>query len=1072
MVIQECCGWYLVAVCVFVFRCLSLPVMLRAVLNKAAIESTRHRVSQPVLKKPPTPSTTTARPQRTPSTPSVVATANSVCPPLLTNTPPPKFAVSGERGEHNPMLTSLLESDSHTAGGSSESSDSLRQKRISISDMMGMKRQSSVDEVFNANPPLTRPAAPPFRVNTTPPISRSSSMPVATSSPRPAVKLEPMSILSLSNSKPLTSTPVDHGRTFGRASTSELISLLSADDFAGTSEPSAENQFDFNGSSKSLPGASAPTSGRTSTASMDWTSNSGVDASADWETSSTASDDLRPKSATSKNSHTMRNSLPSSGIKTEPTTMHDSATAGLVAVQDKPPITVKFSRRILKPSSQRRSTPDSDSSADRAAVKERVKTSQAPKLNSTTSDLIPPESLDFEVDSLTSVVSSVAASSPGRSSASPRLPGGGAGPPEIAKPGEKRPRVVGNKLIGTPAEKKRRSDEGRKMSRKIYEFEDDNDVFVSGSSQSGKISTIKITKSEGRLQIQKSGAVLPPGSRPVHKSMSSASGQVSGSAVRLGRPPGFPLRPVVRSKSAMTPKSDTKAVGLPVARMKQSPTVLSSGGVMPTSSSVTKPTVANTTKSSTNSTTSITKSKSLQPTAKRKGSLSAVIEKLSKGASAGAEPDKKVLYDDIRLAIIREGNKPSTPTREMSSSSSSLSKSSISGTKRSNDTVKESSVRLTVPMRKPPISSGPQVTDAGRSQAAMVRFTAPPASPPSAANELRPPHSLQSDVQLVPSIPREQSVATDKQLSASLQSLRPSVAVSRISEAELIETGARGPLPQAAMRMIRPPVSCTALPAKSSPVSGETTSRTKTPDAYVGRGVDPALVQSVENSEEMSERFHPPRHFMDAMAHKSRACDSSVVVERRFSPPQSPSPPPATNPPGTLDLSKPTIMDINDSNRASSEMMSSLTGSVSNALDLSNLPVDLSADSGSGSRQPDSSAVHFRTPSDVSLRSNYTRSPSATGSPVASLIIDCFPGSPVLLSSNAMSSPVATSASDTATSVPSDTDESSRADICRRQSVSPVTSVGDTTTTDIDDDLMNEALMMSADVSNDQLGKL
>jgi len=38
--------------------------------------------------------------------------------------------------------------------------------------------------------------------------------------------------------------------------------------------------------------------------------------------------------------------------------------------------------------------------------------------------------------------------------------------------------------------------------------------------------------------------------------------------------------------------------------------------------------------------------------------------------------------------------------------------------------------------------------------------------------------------------------------------------------------------------------------------------------------------------------------------------------------------------------------------------------------------------------------------------------------------------------------------------------------------MSPAISVGDTATTDIDDDLMNEALMLSATVSNDQLGKL
>ena len=1055
--------------CLHVFRCLSLPVMLRAVLSKAAAESTRRPASQPVLRGSLTPPATTIVPPRTPLTSPSATVASSVCQPSAANTPPPKSAAPSERGQHNPMLTSLLESDARTPSADAELFDSLQQKKTSAADITAMKRQSSVDEVFSAGAASSRPAAP-FHVNATPPISRSYSVPTPASFPRPPVKLEPVSSLSFSSTKPLMSAAVEHGRTFStpRSSTSELVNLLSSDDFVGstgTSDLSAENQYFNNGSSKSLPNASGPTSGRSSAVSMDWSNSSGMD----WETCSTTPDDLRQKSSASKNNQMMRNSLPSGGIKTEPTLLYDDTSAGLVAVQDKPPITVKLSRRVLKPSSQRRSTPEYDSATDRAAIKERAKLSQGPKLNSF--DLLSAESLDFEVDSLTSAVVSVASSSPGRLSTSPRLPDGGTGPLEILKIGDKRPRVGGNKLIGTPVEKKqRRNDEGRKMSRKIYDFEEDSDVFVSSGSQSGtgKISTIKITKSEGRLQIQKTGAVVSPGSRPVHKSVSSASGQVSGSAVRLGRPPGFPLRPVVRSKSLVTPKSDSKAAGLPVARMKSSPTVVSSGGIMPTTSSYTKPAVANAAKSSVSSAAAVTKPKSLQPVAKRKGSLSAVIEKLSKGVSAGAEADKKVLYDDVRLAIIREGNKPSTPTREMSSSSS-LNKSSISSTKRP-ENVKESSVRLTVPVRKPPVSSGSQVVDVSRSQAGMVRFTAPPASPPSAVNEQRMPHSLQSNAQLVPKIPREQA---DKQPVGNSQSVHPNSAVSWMSEVEVIDAASRGSMTQQTMRMIRPPVSCTAVPTKSSPASGETITRTKTPDAVLGRAVDPTFMQSVETSEEISDRLHTARHFMDAMARSSRVCDSNVVVERRLSPPQSPSPPTVPVQPGTLDLTKPTIIDTHDSYRASSELMSSVTGSVSSKLEPSSLPVDLSADSGIVPRQSDTSAVRFRTPSDVSLRSNSTRSPSGTGSPVASLIIDCFPGSPVLLcSSNAASSPVTTLLSDSAASVPSDTDDTSRVDLCHRQSISPVMSVGETATSDIDDDLMNEALIMSADISNDHPGKL
>jgi len=77
-----------------------------------------------------------------------------------------------------------------------------------------------------------------------------------------------------------------------------------------------------------------------------------------------------------------------------------------------------------------------------------------------------------------------------------------------------------------------------------------------------------------------------------------------------------------------------------------------------------------------------------------------------------------------------------------------------------------------------------------------------------------------------------------------------------------------------------------------------------------------------------------------------------------------------------------------------------------------------------------------------------------------------------LYSSNAASSPVTAVMSESATSVPSDTDDSSRVDLCRRQSMSPAISVGETVASDIDDDLMNEALMMSADLSSDHPGKL
>ena len=214
-----------------------------------------------------------------------------------------------------------------------------------------MKRQSSVDEVFNTSAALTKPASA-FHMNATPPVSRSYSMPTANSSPHPPIKIEPFT-QSFPNTKPLTSTPANPSRTFStpRSSTSELISLLSSDDFTAPgairSDLSAENQFDFNGSLKSLSSMSSAPAGRTSAAAMDWSNSSSVDMGVDWETSSTMPDDLRQKSAASKGSHMMRNSLTSAGVKTELTMVHDGATAGLVAAHDKQQITVKFSRRTV-----------------------------------------------------------------------------------------------------------------------------------------------------------------------------------------------------------------------------------------------------------------------------------------------------------------------------------------------------------------------------------------------------------------------------------------------------------------------------------------------------------------------------------------------------------------------------------------------------------------------------------------------------------------------------------------------------------------------------------------------------
>jgi hypothetical protein len=106
----------------------------------------------------------------------------------------------------------------------------------------------------------------------------------------------------------------------------------------------------------------------------------------------------------------------------------------------------------------------------------------------------------------------------------------------------------------------------------------------------------------------------------------------------------------------------------------------------------------------------------------------------------------------------------------------------------------------------------------------------------------------------------------------------------------------------------------------------------------------------------------------------------------------------------------------------------------------------------------------------VSCAATRNSPPSNTSSPGASLIIDCYPGTPLVPSSSSPSAHSAiiieTKSPLTASVVDVDDVHSSPShggDICR-QSLSPIASdIGDTSLIeDIDDDLMNEALMLSA----------
>ena len=271
---------------------------------------------------------------------------------------------------------------------------------------------------------------------------------------------------------------------------------------------------------------------------------------------------------------------------------------------------------------------------------------------------------------------------------------------------------------GDGEKKRRRAEESKKdhLSKKqrIYDFDaevNDNDGY--STPHVLKPTKIKITTAGGRMQVQPSVAVTPPAaaaSKTPPLASTKYSSASSGSTIKLvksvhgggdrvspklshsgtsgggsGRPNsrmksesgGGTGRERVDSKLQRTPTIKLKPINMPhnasaatttSTKSSHSPATPSSG------KSSTAPVVIASTQSS-----SAGHAKKPSQVKTRKNSLSAVIDKLTKQHSGGtgsalglggvvsekdSEMPTKEKADAIRLKILSEGNKPSTPLKE------------------------------------------------------------------------------------------------------------------------------------------------------------------------------------------------------------------------------------------------------------------------------------------------------------------------------------------------------------------------------------------------------------------------
>ena len=393
--------------------------------------------------------------------------------------------------------------------------------------------------------------------------------------------------------------------------------------------------------------------------------------------------------------------------------------------EDKPPIKVILNRRTLQGENLYQMN-------DHGFWKEKPrdrKLAHSVKSSPSMPEYVVDLSADTEVDSLTCGGVVAAASvkvGAGRSSASPQV-----SKSIDRKDGArttKRPKT--SRTSSEPGEKRAKREDGKKSSKKKKVSDDDDDSIADDTSSTSssihpmeRITTIKITNSGGKLQIQnpvkevlavnvtggKSPTVVVRNSAtPTPTTAAQKMSKLTPSSVtlipptKLNRPAILASRVPNRSRSesvggasggggasASGGGTDLKLNKTPTVKLKQLAVVTSRPGVV-SSGMMTPHVVKGSTQMSksggfsggliaTPANRSRATPASIDAKLARKGSLSSVIDTLMKKQHSGSSSpgsnreghvvSQKKILDAIRIQIIREGNKPSAPTRELGTNS-------------------------------------------------------------------------------------------------------------------------------------------------------------------------------------------------------------------------------------------------------------------------------------------------------------------------------------------------------------------------------------------------------------------
>ncbi|ELT99582.1 hypothetical protein CAPTEDRAFT_224076 [Capitella teleta] len=328
----------------------------------------------------------------------------------------------------------------------------------------------------------------------------------------------------------------------------------------------------------------------------------------------------------------------------------------------KPPITVKLNKKILKDSPLMKSEGGLDASSW-----------QPEKKNHGTVDLTKSED------------------------ASPRILTGSLKSKRFTKEKLREKKKRSSKHNSSDRDKRKRNDEIKReelKKQKIYDFDSEINRSENFRVEKGpqKPTTIKITKvpsaaSRGALVTTSVSNKSPSRTSPVVSSPSQVKvvkGVDGGREKGLSKVTSRPGQKQVYNRSKSDPqgawgvsanasassgsanggssKVDSKLTRNPSVKLK--PLNLAPGGTTVTVSMPNKNSQSPISTPSTPRTAPVAPSSSKAlPPPRKKGSLSAVIDKLTKQQKGPT--DRKEAYDAIRLQIIREGNKPSTPTKEL-----------------------------------------------------------------------------------------------------------------------------------------------------------------------------------------------------------------------------------------------------------------------------------------------------------------------------------------------------------------------------------------------------------------------